>query len=167
MRTYGINIDYEQFREFTGCRTITRDHFAAFLVASGHVDNIVQAYEKYLGKGRPCYIPERRIPAYNAVKMILNAKGIPVLAHPKQYRLDENSYIQLFTILKSFGLKGIEAVFPTHTHEEEAMFSSIAENLGLFITGGSDFHGALKPDTDLGTGKGNLMISQELLNNLE
>ena len=166
LTTYGIDINYDDFRDFVGCRTITRDHFAAFLVAGGYVKDRVQAYEQYLGKGRPCYMPQYKIKAYDAVKLIQSAGGIPVVAHPKQYRLNPSGYIQLFTVLSSFGVKGIEAIYPTHTHEEEAFFTQKAKELGMFITGGSDFHGVLKPEIDMGTGVGNLMIPDEILENL-
>ena len=167
LNTYGIDIDYDEFRDFVGCRTITRDHFAAFLVAGGYVSDKAQAFEKYLGKGRPCYMPQKKIPAYDAVKLIINAGGIPVLAHPKQYRLNDAGYLQLFSVLKSFGVQGVEAVYSTHTHEDEVKFTKLANDLSMFITGGSDFHGILKPDIDLGTGRGNLMISDDILKNLK
>ncbi len=89
-----------------------------------------------------------------------------VLAHPKQYALDRDNYLKLFTVLKGMGLSGIEAIYSTHSYEDETLYKSLADELGLFITGGSDYHGELKPDIDLGTGKGNLMISQSLLENL-
>ena len=166
LRTYGIDIEYDEFREFAGCRTITRDHFAAFLVAGGYVADRASAYNQYLGKGRPCYMPRQMISTHDAVKLILNAGGVPVVAHPKSYRLEESGYIQLFSVLKSFGVKGVEAIYSDHTHDDEMMFTDLAQKLGLFITGGSEFCGMIRPDVDLGTGRGSLMIPEEILRNL-
>ena len=166
LRSYGIDIDYESFRAQTGCRMITRNHFAFYLIAQGYVSSRMEAFEKYLAKGRPCYIPLQYPATSDVVRLIRNAGGTAVLAHPIQYRMTDKGYIQLFTLVKTFGVKGVEAIYSDHTPEEEQKFRSIAASLGMFVTGGSDFHGALKPEIDLGTGRGNIMIPQSLLDNL-
>lgn len=167
LRTYGIDIDYDSIRSEMGCRMITRSHFAGYLVKNGHVKDIREAFDKYLAKGKPCYIPMRRLATPDAVRVILRAGGIPVAAHPVLYHLSEAEYIQLFTLLKSFGVRGIEAIHSAGTTEDELMFRAIARKLDMFITGGSDFRGILKPDIDLGTGRGNVMVPQSLLNDLK
>lgn len=166
MRAYGIPIDYEEFRGQLGCRMVTRMHFAEYMVAGGHVADISEAFERYLAKGQPCYIPMHMLPARDAVRLITRAKGKAVLAHPVKYRLSEKGYLQLLTLLKDFGLRGVEAIYPDQSHEDEMKFTALAGQLGLFITGGSDFHGALNPSSDLGTGRGNLMIPQSFLDNI-
>ena len=167
LRSYDVEIDYEDFRRTAGCKMITRNHFAAYLVASGYAADIRDAYSRYLAKGKPCYIPMRRLNTADAVKLIKQADGVAVLAHPVQYRLSEDGYRQLFTLVKSFGVRGIEAIYPANTADEEQLFRTIAGELGMFMTGGSDFHGFLKPDIDMGTGRGNLMIPQTILNNIQ
>ena len=166
MRSYGMEIDYEDFRRQLGCRTVTRSHFAAFMIEHGFASSKAEAYQKYLGKGRPCYVPMRTLPSLDAVKLILRAGGIPVVAHPVQYRLSDRGYLQLFTLLKDFGIQGIEAIYPDNTHEQEMKFRRFAEDLNLFITGGTDFHGDFTPGVDIGTGRGNLMIPQSILQNI-
>ena len=73
----------------------------------------------------------------------------------------------LFDYLKGIGLEGIEAIYSLNTPSDEAWLKKMADNYKLFITSGSDFHGANKPDIDLGNGKGNLKIPEELLNNIQ
>ncbi len=166
LHAYDINIDYEALKKETSCHMITRQHFASYLIRNGYVNSKAEAFDKYLAAGRPCYVPLERISASDAILVIRNAGGMAVLAHPKQYALDRDNYLKLFTVLKGMGLSGIEAIYSTHSYEDETLYKSLADELGLFITGGSDYHGELKPDIDLGTGKGNLMISQSLLENL-
>ena len=166
LRSYDIDIDYEEFRTSVGCRMITRDHFAAYLVASGYAEDLRDAYSKYLAVGKPCYVPMRRLGTRDAVRLITAAGGVAVVAHPVQYRLSDDEYRQLFILLRSYGVRGIEAIYSDNTMQDEQKFRHMAEELGMFITGGSDFHGLLKPDIDLGTGRGNLMIPQTLLNNI-
>lgn len=163
LRAYGVDIDYDSFKNELGCRTVTRTHFAMYLFANGHVKNKAEAFDKYLSKGRPCYIPIEGISTRDAVRLITHFGGVPVLAHPKQYRLTDTGYLKMFSVLKDYGVRGIETMYSTHSHEEEIKFTTIAHELGMFTTGGSDFHGLLKPDIDLGTGRGNLMIPSSIL----
>ena len=166
LRSYGVPIDYETFKNSLGCRMVTRNHFAEYLIRNGFAASREEAFEKYLAKGKPCYIPMRMLPAREAVRLILRARGIPVVAHPIQYRLSDNGYMQLFTLLRDFGVRGIEAIYPDNTYQEEQKFRSMAKELHMFVTGGTDYHGAMKPDIDLGTGRGNMMIPQSLLNEI-
>ncbi|MBQ9030459.1 MAG: PHP domain-containing protein [Parasporobacterium sp.] len=166
LRSYGVDINYEDFRSTAGCRMITRRHFAAYLVAGGYASDLRDAFEKYLIKGRPCYIPMRKLSTEAAVRLILASGGVPVVAHPVLLHLTEEGYLKFFTLMKSFGVRGIEAIYSSNTAEDEQRFRSLAKELGMFITGGSDFHGVLKPGVDIGTGRGNLMIPQSLLDNI-
>ncbi len=167
LRTYGIEIDYDSIRNEMGCRLINRSHFAGYLVKNGYTADIKEAFDKYLAKGKPCYIPMRRLATHDAVKLVLRAGGIPVVAHPVLYRMDDDSYMQLFRLLRTFGVRGIEAIHSANTGEDEMKFRDMAKQLDMFITGGSDFRGILKPDIDLGTGRGNVMVPQSVLNDLK
>ena len=75
--------------------------------------------------------------------------------------------MQLFRLLRTFGVRGIEAIHSANTGEDEMKFRDMAKQLDMFITGGSDFRGILKPDIDLGTGRGNVMVPQSVLNDLK
>ena len=167
LRAYGIEIDYDSIRNDMGCHMINRSHFAGFLVQKGYVSDIKEAFDRYLAKGKPCYIPMHRLATDDAVRLILRAGGIPVVAHPALYHMDDSGYKQLFTLLRSFGVRGIEAIHSSNTPEDEIKFKTMARELNMFITGGSDFRGVLKPDIDLGTGKGNVMVPQSLIDDLK
>jgi len=166
LRAYGIDIDYDSIKNTFGCRRITRSHLAGYLVQHGYASDIKDAFDKFLAKGKPCYIPMRRLATDDAVRLILRSGGIAVCAHPVLYHMDDASCLQLFTLLRTFGVRGIEAIHSANTMEDEQKYRQMARELNMFITGGSDFRGVLRPDIDLGTGKGNLMIPQSLLSEL-
>ncbi|MCF0229604.1 MAG: PHP domain-containing protein [Parasporobacterium sp.] len=166
LRTYGVDIDYDDFMRSSGCRTITRTHLAQFLINNGYAADKAEAMDKYLGKGRPCYIPMSRLMAEDAIKLIRSFGGVAVLAHPMQYKQSDSGLFMMMNALKDMGLTGVEAVYSTHTHDDEMKFREMADALHFIVTGGSDCHGDLKPDIDLGTGKGNLMIPQTLLRDM-
>ncbi|MFD0680453.1 MULTISPECIES: PHP domain-containing protein [unclassified Paenibacillus] len=116
--------------------TIGRPHIADALLKKGYVSSIAEAFERYLGNGAAAYVNPPRIDPFTAVEWILEAGGVPVLAHPGLYDLDE-----LIPQLADVGLVGLEVYHSDHSPEQEKHYQSIAEQLGLIMTGGSDFHG--------------------------
>lgn len=133
---------------------IGRAHFARALVQKGVVQDIAQAFDKYIGEGRPAYVPRFRLTPKQAVDLIGCADGLSVLAHPVQLGLDEPSLYALCRSLRDCGLWGIEAYHPLHDPARTAMYIRFAARLGLAVTGGSDFHGDNKPDIELGDSVG-------------
>ncbi|SHI36710.1 PHP domain-containing protein [Parasporobacterium paucivorans] len=146
---------------------ITRGHIADYLVSRGYVEDTQEAFSKFLGKTTPFFVPRDNIPAEFAIRLILQSGGIPVLAHPLLY-YDKNSdkLYRMTRSLKSMGLKGIEAIYPSHKGRAEGDMRRLAAHFGLFITGGSDYHGGLKKGLDMGSGYGNLKVPADLLKNL-
>lgn len=145
---------------------ITRAHYAMLLQEKGIVKDTGEAFERFLNPGCPCYVPRTKISVTDAVRLIIKAKGKPVLAHPVLYHLDEIELDTLTALLKEAGLMGIEAIYSKNQTGDEDRFRALAKKYHLFITGGSDFHGTAKPGLMLGTGYGNLAIPAELLDNL-
>ncbi|MDO5344595.1 MAG: PHP domain-containing protein [Lachnospiraceae bacterium] len=166
MAADGINISKEQMIAAFGDTLWTRAHFARYLEQTGYVTHMWDAFQTYIGDHCPYYIPREKTSPFHIVRLIRDTGGIPVLAHPFQYHLDEEGLTVLIKALKQSGLLGIEAIYSTHTKAQENEIRKLARNFGLCISGGSDFHGANKPDIDLGTGKGNLEIPYELLERL-
>ena len=162
----GIDISWEQMEEIFGDTLWTRAHFARYLEQHGYVEHMWDAFQTYIGDHCPYYVPREKTSPFHIVRLIRENGGIPVLAHPFQYHLNEEGLTHLIRSLKQSGLLGIEAVYSTHTEMQENELRKLARNFGLCISGGSDFHGANKPDIDLGTGKGNLQIPYELLERL-
>lgn len=171
----------ERIREYTGFpislkalesrwpdAVITRAHMASWLKEQGYVKTRNIAFEKYLGDHAPCFVPKQLVSPADAIRLILNHRGIPVLAHPLLYALSKNRLCTLVEELKSAGLMGIEAIYVMNKGSDEAFVRSLAQKYDLLVTGGSDFHGANKPNISLGTGlKSNLSIPYSLLDALK
>ena len=166
MAADGIDISVEQMRDAFGDTIWTRAHFARYLADHGYVKEIWDAFQTHIGDHCKYYIPRDLSSPFQAVRLIRETGGIPILAHPFQYHLIETDLIDLVKSLKRSGLLGIEAIYSTHSQVQENELRKIARSFGLCISGGSDFHGAHKPTIDLGTGKGNLKIPYEWLEQL-
>lgn len=162
----GIPLTKEIMDERFGLASITRAHFAKYLVDEGYVSSKDEAFARYLNPGKPCYVPRIRITPEDAIAIILKAGGHPVLAHPLLYKMGHDRLFSTVNYLKDLGLQGLEAIYSLNTPSDDAKLAKMAKDYNLFITGGSDFHGSIKPAIDLGVGKGNLKISKELLKNL-
>ncbi len=167
MQEHGFNITPQLIENRFGSNVvITRAHYAILMTESGYVKNKNEAFEKFLNPGMPCYIPRTKIQVSDAVRLILMADGKPVLAHPLLYNLSYSELDELVSLLKSKGLMGIEAIYSLNESGDTERMANLAEQYGLFITGGSDFHGDAKPGLELGTGYGNLKVPEELLKNI-
>lgn len=162
----GIDITYEKLRAAFPGAVMTRAHYARYLLDHGYVKSMPEAFDRYIGDHAPCYIPREKVTPVQAVKLVLAAGGIPVLAHPPLYRMSDARLNRLVAELAENGLAGIETIYSTYTAGEEVHMRSLASQYGLLITGGSDFHGSNKPDIDLGVGKGKLQVPDELLDSL-
>ena len=166
MKQDGIDISVEKMYERFGDVSITRAHFARFMVENGYVSHKDMAFAMYLNKGKKYYVPRYKITPEHAIEIIKKAKGHPVLAHPLLYKLGKERIYSLIDYLKSIGLEGIEGIYSLNTPSDDVWLKKLADNYGLYITGGSDFHGDNKPNIKLGTGKGNLRIPKGLLDNI-
>lgn len=130
---------------------VGRPHFAQTLVNRGVVANLAQAFERYLGDGAPAYVPAASLTPAEAIALIHGAGGLAVLAHPGLLKLAPGEQIRnRLLALQQLGLDGIEAYYGRHTLGDTERFLHFAQTLGLIVTGGSDFHGAHKPDVFLG-----------------
>ena len=102
-----------------------------------------------------------------AVELILRAGGVPVLAHPVLYHFSDARLDKLVADLKAVGLVGIEAVYSTYNSAEERQMRHLADKYDLLISGGSDFHGVVKPNIQMGIGRGNMNIPMSLLDTIK
>ncbi|MDO5424498.1 MAG: PHP domain-containing protein [Eubacteriales bacterium] len=162
----GIDITWEKMESAFGDAVWTRAHFARYLKDHGYVREMNDAFSIYIGDSCPCFVPREKVTPAQAVRLVRQVGGIPILAHPLQYRLPESDLAALIQELKASGLLGIEAVYSTHSSWDEEYVRRVARKNHLCISGGSDFHGSNKPAIDLGCGKGNLKISYDLLKQL-
>ncbi|WP_167954971.1 PHP domain-containing protein [Anaerosporobacter faecicola] len=159
----GIPITFEALREDAPDTVITRAHFAKYLTENGYTKTRNDAFTKYLNPDTPYYVPRQFIEPKDAIALILEADGIPVLAHPLLYHLPSEELATLVAQLKSYGLAGIEAVYTNNTGCDESDMRRLARLNGLLLSGGSDFHGGNKPDIAIGKGRGNLKIPYEFV----
>jgi len=166
LKEAGIDISMEQMQAAFGDAVWTRAHFARYLRDHHVVKEMRDAFKYYIGPGCPCYVPREFVTPQQAVKLICDTGGIAVFAHPLLCGFPEEELRLLLSSLKKSGLTGIEAIYSTHTPEQERMVRRLASLHGLLISGGSDFHGSNKPDIALGCGRGNLAIPYEILQNL-
>ena len=163
----GIEISLDEVRNLAGDSQLGRPHIAQLMVEKGYVQSINAAFDEYLGNGKPAYVDRFRFECEETLKAILNAGGIPVLAHPLLLGIKENDILEdLIAVLTEMGLKGIEVYYPEHTKDLIAYYSRLASHYNLLITGGTDFHGDITPEIKMGIGKGELFIPYELYEKL-
>lgn len=159
----GIPVTYEALLQEFPDSVITRAHYAKYMMKLGCVHTMKEAFDRYVGDGCPCYVPREKVTPAQAVELVLQAGGVPILAHPILCHLTEGQLERLTVDLKGAGLMGIEAVYSTYNDAEERRIRTLAAKYGLLVSGGSDFHGANKPGLDLGTGYGKLFLPYSVL----
>lgn len=162
----GIFLSREELTEGNPGAVITRAHFASALIRKGYASSADQAFRKYLASSGKYCPPKETVPPEQAVKLILESGGFPVLAHPMRYHLSWKEIEELACSLAKAGLMGLEVYYSSHTAEQSRRLSALGRSLGLLPTGGSDFHGAKKPDLHIGTGYGGLRVPKALLNDI-
>lgn len=166
LQQQGFSITWEQMQKEYGDGVWTRAHFGRFLLEHGYVADISEAFRLYLGDGCPCFIPREKVTPGQAVRLICESGGIPILAHPLLYHFQEEELLELIEKLKEDGLLAAEAMYSTYSKEDERYMHHLAKRTGLAVSGGSDFHGSNKPHIDLGSGCDNLAIPYEVLTHL-
>jgi predicted metal-dependent phosphoesterase TrpH len=152
LNALGLRITMAQVEAIAGGGQIGRPHIARALMESGYVPDLQEAFDKYLGWQRAAYVSKFRFPPPEALAMIREAKGIPVLAHPFTLNLGSAGALKnLIVELQGLGLAGLEVYYSEHTPEQEALYLKLARELDLLVTGGSDYHGLNKPEITLGS----------------
>ena len=166
LQSRGVNIDLEEVEARGGSLT-GRVHFARVLVDKAYARNHEDAFSKYLGETAPTYVERQSETTENAIRRIREAGGIPALAHPVRLSLSFDRERKLLLHLKTAGLLALEIYHSEHPPELQAHYRQLAEELDLLPTGGSDFHGAPKPNVALGTGiDGNVRVPLEFLDRM-
>lgn len=166
MAADGLPVSYEQMHERFG-PVIGRPHFARLLVELGKAESVQDAFDRYVEKGRKYYIGRHFLSIERSIEIIRLAGGVPVLAHPFQYRLDEAGLRELIGHCVENGLMGMECRYSGYTESQSAYLLALAEEYGLLPTGGSDFHGSNKPHIRLGEGTGGLAVPRSYLERLK
>lgn len=163
----GIDISIEDVEKICGTGQMGRPHFALALMEKNVVSTFDEAFDRYLGTGCLAHVDKARLSCQEAIQLINRAGGVAVLAHPGLIKAPETYPMgELIDDLVTMGLNGIEAHHTDHSEEQTRYFEKMAQNRGLLITGGSDFHGDMKPEVQMGKGTGNLHVPCHLFESL-
>lgn len=163
----GIPLRLEEIESAFKGAQLGRPHIAQILLEKGYVRSIDEAFDLYIGKGRPAYVEKFRLSCGAAINAISRAGGVAVLAHPAILKIDHRNVLEgLVSRLKTMGLKGIEVYYPEHTPEQTAFYIDLAQRNRLLMTGGTDFHGGINPHVEMGSGAGNFHVPYEVYESL-
>jgi predicted metal-dependent phosphoesterase TrpH len=144
----GVPLKVESVFALANCKSPGRPHVARAMVKDGSVKNLDEAFERFLKKGRPAWVPKSKISALEAIELIHQAGGLAVMAHPGLNRTDS-----VIPALVDAGLNGIECFHTKHSTAMSERYLEIADKYNLLVTGGSDCHGFSKGKPLIGTVK--------------
>lgn len=167
LRKEGLSITMEELVAENPDCVITRANIARFLYEHGQIKSVREAFDRYIGDHCKCYVGRLKVASTDAVRLIKEAGGTAILAHPLLYGLSNTNLQKMIDELKPAGLDGLEAIYSTYTTGEEQQMKRLARENGLLISGGSDFHGSTKPDIALGRGRGHLYIPYSILEEIK
>ena len=163
LREQGVAVDYESLWAEAG-GTVNRAVIGAWLVRHGCCGSMEEAFDRWLNLDRGFYVPPKRPGAFEIIRFIKSIGAVAVLAHPF-LNLDEAQLRQFLE--QATELDGMEVYYSKFSEEQTALAERMAEEFGLVRSGGSDFHGSNKPDISIGTGRGNLAVPLESLEELK
>ena len=144
-----------------------RPHFAQAMVDVGAVASLEEAFERYLGNDGLAYVAKGRLTVADVCRLARESRGVAVLAHPHTLGLEGDAMAAAVRQMAEDGLTGLEAVYGRYSSRQRTDTANLARRFGLVSTGGSDFHGATKPDLFGGTGTGDLKVPDRVLDQLE
>ncbi|MGN0775248.1 MAG: PHP domain-containing protein [Candidatus Ventricola sp.] len=147
----GKPIEMKRVRELAR-GVIARPHVARAMVEAGYVASVADAFDRYLKPGRPAYVPKDDVKVAEAVRVIAQAGGVAVLAHPMELKMGETQLESLIGEWKAQGLSGVEVYHPSAQNNHAAFLYNLARREGMLVTGGSDFHGEAVRRTGIGEG---------------
>ena len=162
----GIELDYDLLRAENPDGVINRAVIAAEMVRRGYVSSVKEAFSRWLGEKCGYYRPPRRLGSLDTIRFIRSIGAVSVLAHPF-LDLDESGLRRFLRDAAEYGLDGMETRYPKFDAQTTELARQIAGEYGLLESGGSDFHGENKPDIELGTGRGDLFVPEEILTELK
>lgn len=162
----GMHLSWDEVRSFAGDQVIGRPHFAQAMLARGYVLSTKEAFGRWLSRGCPAYARRRTVSQKDALEVIRDAGGVPVLAHPFTLNTTRSAMRKIIKELKEYGLEGIEVYYPQHNADRTREYLKLADDFGLVPTGGTDFHGDRTPDLILGRGFGSLRVPDDIVDRL-
>lgn len=164
----GIPVTFEEVEAEAGGpgAQIGRPHFAAVLVRHGAVPDYQAAFDEYLAKGAKAYLSRKLYRPAEAVELMLSAAVVPVLAHPFTLNLPIQDLEIFVDSLVEVGLRGIEGYHGDLPDDQQEPYRALGRSKDLIVSGGSDYHGDMRPDRGLPGGKHNVSVPDEVLERL-
>ena len=164
----GIPVTFEEVEQEAGGpgSQIGRPHFAAVLVRHGAVPDYQTAFDDYLAKGAKAYLTRKLYKPSDAVKLMLDAGVVPVFAHPFTLNLEADELARFTDELIEAGVKGIEGYHGDWSEQEQAPLRALGQERGLVVSGGSDYHGHMRPDRAMPGGKCGVLAPADALEEL-
>lgn len=167
LQSLGMDVTFDDLVRAAGKEDgIGRPNIASVLVAKGYADSIQDAFDKWLAKGQPGYVEKERLTPETALRLARAAGGVPVLAHPLSLGQTGSVLQSTLEELTALGMGGMECIYGRYSDEERAALRTMADRLRLVATGGSDHHGTFKPDLNVGSGRGDLHVPDDVLDRL-
>ncbi len=164
----GLPATYDEIvAEAAGEESAGRPHVAAVLVRHGAAESIPDAFDRWLGEGRPAYLPKSRVTPEEIANVARASGAVAVLAHPFALGLEPRELDTAVAELAASGFAGIEAHYARYSPEERAELAALATRHDLVATGGSDYHGSVKSGLEVGRGEGDLEVPDDALAALE
>ncbi len=154
----GVAVSADDVFQIAGCGSPGRPHVAQALVRSGRVSSVADAFRYYLANGAPAYVPKHNLGPNEAAAAIHDAGGVAVLAHP-----GVGLGVAAIERILQCDIDGIEVYHPLHSEGDTHRFLDMARERGLLISGGSDSHGGIRPETQIGA----VLLPDELVDKLE
>jgi predicted metal-dependent phosphoesterase TrpH len=143
----GVQVRVEDIEKYSGGKTIGRPHVARAIMETGAVSSVKEAFDRYLGEGRPAYVQRYRLEADEAVQLVRSAGGTTTVAHPGVSKLERVDLARL----RAAGVDGLEVHHADHVPSQREKYLRAAAELDLVPTAGSDFHGpTIAPDRHFG-----------------
>ena len=165
LKPAGILLDYDAIRAATPAGQVNRAVIAAEMVRLGYCDSVQSCFEQWLSQKRGYFKPPMRLDVFDVISFIQSIGAVSVLAHPF-LNLEEEELRMFLKMAVPAGLDAMEVFYPKFTPEQTEVACAIAQEFGLAFSGGSDFHGENKPDTRMGTGRGDLQVPFDVLDEL-
>jgi predicted metal-dependent phosphoesterase TrpH len=167
LQEHGLDVTLAEILEEAGGGSVGRPHVAGVLVRKGYVHSVQEAFDVWLANGKPAYLERERLLPAEAIALAHASGAVAVLAHPTSLGFERPELERFVGGLAADGLDGLECEYGRYGPELRAGLRSLADRLGLAVTGGSDYHGRYKPDLALGTARGDLNVPDDLLDALE
>lgn len=163
----GIEITYDEVAIEAEVGVIGRPHFAGVLEKKGYVESKGQAFDLYLASGRPAYRPRQRVAAVEMIDLARESGAVTSVAHPHTLADSRDEFTHLFARFAALGVDGVECHYVEYPPVTRLRAAAMADEVGLVPTGGSDYHERYKAGIELGTGRGDLAVPDEVVERLE